>query len=110
MRWNLKRTKLLFALIPIMSIIFFVLTANNNIFANQSFSAFDIYMQICDTAKPSPGKNSPRDYTAAENFAIAAQVYNDTDSAQGTITGTVNALGGFYTQRVQNYHAKTGGF
>ena len=71
--------------------------------------AFDIYMQICDAAQPEEGKNSPRDYDAAQNFAIAADVYNNTDSVQGTITGTVNALGGFYTQKVQNYHAKTAG-
>lgn len=109
MRWNLKRAKMLFALIPAISIVFFILTSNNNIFADQSFAAFDIYMQICDAAQPEEGKNSPRDYDAAQNFAIAADVYNNTDSVQGTITGTVNALGGFYTQKVQNYHAKTAG-
>ncbi|MCI8458986.1 MAG: hypothetical protein HFE46_04910 [Clostridia bacterium] len=105
MRWHLRRTKLLFALIPIISIVFYVLTANNNIFADQSFSAFDIYQQICDTAVPVAGKNSPADYTAAENFAIAADVYRKSDAVSSVTEGTVTAMG-FYKQTVLNKHIR----
>ena len=108
MRWHLKRTKLLFALIPIISIVFYVVTANNSLYANQSFVAFDIYQQICDTAKPQTGKDSPEDYSASENFAIAADVYRNADCAQSTTVGTVTAMG-FYKQSVQNYRSKANG-
>ncbi len=108
MRWHIKRTKLLFALIPIISIAFYVLTANHNIYADQSFTEFDIYRLISTTTKPQPGKNSPLDYSAEENFAIAADVYLNTDSVQSTTNGTVTAMG-FYKQTVMNYRAKTGG-
>ena len=109
MRWNLKRTKLLFALIPIISIVFYIWTANGNIYANQTFIQFDIYQQISDTAKPVAGKNSPADYTAAENFAIAADVYLAAPSAESITTGTVETLGGLYTQTVRNQRTRTGG-
>lgn len=108
MRWHIKRTKLLFALIPIISIAFYVLTANNDIYADQSFTEFDIYRLISTTAKPQEGKNSPLDYSAAENFAIAADVYLNTDSVQSTTNGTVTAMG-FYKQTVLNYRSKRGG-
>lgn len=109
MRWNLKRSKLLLALIPILSIVFYIFTVDHSLYADQSFIAFDIYRQICDTAQPVAGKNSPSDYSAAENFAIAADVYAKTDSVQCTITGQITAMG-FYKQTVQNYHAKSGGY
>ena len=89
MRWNLKRSKLLLALIPILSIVFYIFTVDHSLYADQSFIAFDIYRQICDTAQPVAGKNSPSDYSAAENFAIAADVYAKTDSVQCTITGQI---------------------
>ena len=108
MRWHIKRTKLLFALIPIISIAFYILTANNNIFADQSFSAFDIYKQISDTAELTPGKDSPTDYTAAENFAIAAGVYLKADAVQSVTNGTVTAMG-FYKQTVLNEHIRYNG-
>ncbi|MDE6399218.1 MAG: hypothetical protein K2L51_07845 [Clostridiales bacterium] len=108
MRWHIKRTKLLFALIPIISIAFYILTANNNIFADQSFSAFDIYKQISDTAELTPGKDSPADYTAAENFAIAAGVYLKADAVQSVTNGTVTAMG-FYKQTVLNEHIRYNG-
>ncbi len=109
MRWHIKRTKLLFALFPIISIVFFIFTANGNLYAEQSFMAFDIYQQISDVMTPVEGKDSPSDYTAAENFAIAAGVYLATDSVQSTTVGSAVALGGFYTQNVTNYRSKTGG-
>lgn len=109
MRWHIKRAKLLFALIPLISMAFFILTSNDNIYADQSFIAFDIYQQISDTAKPADG-TSPSDYSAAENFAIAADVYANTDSVHSTVTGTVTALKGLYKQTVLNTRAKTGGY
>lgn len=107
MRWHIKRTKLLLALIPIISIVFYILTANHNIFADQSFSAFDIYQFICDRSEPVPGKNSPADYTAAENFAIANDVYLKADAVGSVTEGTVTAMG-FYKQVVANEHIRVG--
>lgn len=107
MRLRLKRTKLLFALIPIISIAFYILTANNNIYADQGFTEFDIYQITSTSSKPVDGK-TPEDYTAAENFAIAAQVYLDTDCVQSTQNGSVTAMG-FYKQTVMNYRCKRDG-
>ncbi len=107
MRWNLKRSKLLLALIPIISIVFYIFTIDHNLYADQSFVAFDIYRRISDTAVADPD-TTPDDYSAAENFAIAAGVYLDTDSVQSTTNGTVTAMG-FYKQTVINFRAKTDG-
>ncbi|MDE7395021.1 MAG: hypothetical protein K2M95_02730, partial [Clostridiales bacterium] len=107
MRWHIKRTKLLLALIPIISIVFYLLTANHNLYADQSFAAFDIYSSICDIADKEAGKDSPKDYSAAENFAIAAGVFLRTDKAQSTTTGTITAMG-FYKQNVVNFRAIDG--
>lgn len=107
MRWNIKRSKLLFALIPIISIAFYIFTADHNLYADQSYVAFDIYKQISDTAVAEDGK-SYSDYSAAENFAIAAGKYLATDSVQTTTNGTVTAMG-FYKQTVINYKAKAHG-
>ena len=108
MRRQIKRLKLLFALLPIMSIVFYVLTANHSTFADQSFASFDIYKQISDSAQPVAGKHSPADYTAAENFAIAADVYLKAESVESTTTGNITAMG-FYKQTVRNTHIKKDG-
>ncbi len=89
---NFKRSKLLLGLLPILSMIFYILTANHDIFADQAYVSVDIHATINDTLTPDAG-TTPDDYDARENFAIAAGVILSLPNHSTTLDGVVKAMG-----------------
>lgn len=101
---RLKRSHLLLAFIPILALVFYVLTANNNIYADRSYFPININTIISDT-KEKPLSGSPADYSAQDNFAIAAGIILDNTATpfyKSVTTGKIVANILNYTQEVEN--------
>lgn len=102
MKKYMKRTKLLFALVPLIAIIFYMLTANVGLYAEQTYTPMDVNTSIVST-KPKPLTGTPLEYSAIDNFSFAADVLNSARFFRSETTGEVIAnIGIKYVQEVQN--------
>lgn len=102
MKWNLKRTKMLFALVPIMAVAFYILIAATPTNADFSYMPEGNIINVNILDKPNSG--SPFDFSPSENLAIAAGVIYNSEAFEAVQEGKVMADLGItkYPQDVYN--------
>ena len=101
MRITAKRSKLLFALLPIMAIIFYALTYSPELKASVTFKPVRKVDNIV-ALKEVPTSGTPSDYSPLENISIANYILFNASYFQGVSDGSLVASVGFinYNQTI----------
>lgn len=104
-----KRSKLLFALLPIMAVIFYTLTYTPELKASVTFKPVEKVDNIV-ALKEVPASGTPSDYSPIDNVAFANWILTHASYFQGTSNGEVMAKVGFinYNQTVYGLRKRSG--